>query len=87
MFIVTLENHPEGVYSIYDDRKEQIIPIFVEEEDAERYLWMLEEDDDYPAMQIYEIEDDTIINACVEKGHKFTIITSDDFLIPPKDLP
>jgi len=87
MFIVTLENHPEGVYSIFDDEEEQIIPLFVEQDDAERYLYMLECDPDYPSMQIYEVDPETIISACEDRGHKYSIITSDDFLIPPKDLP
>ena len=86
MYIVTLENHPEGVYSIFDDEEEQIIPLFVEQDDAERYLFMLEYDPDYPPMQVCEIDSETMINACEEKGHRYSIITSDDFLIPPKDL-
>jgi len=85
MFIVTLENHPEGVYSVFDDSEDRVIPIFTEEEDADRYLMMLEEDDDYPPMQIVEMEDYAIITACQDRGQKFSIITPDDFLIPPDD--
>jgi hypothetical protein len=51
-----------------------------------RYLMMLEEDQDYPPMQIVEVDDHVIIGACQERGHRFTIITPDDFLIPPDDL-
>ena len=47
---------------------------------------MLEDDEDYPPMQIVEVEDHVIITACQERGHKFSIITPDDFLIPPDDL-
>ena len=86
MFIVTLEDHPDGVYSIFDSEKDRVIPIFEEGDDAERYLMMLEEDEDYPPMQIVEMEDHAIIGACQERGHKFSIITPDDFLIPPDDL-
>jgi len=86
MYIVTLEDRPDGVYSVFDDEEERVIPIFEEEDDADRYLLMLQEDDDYPPMQIVEIEDSVIITACEERGHKFSIITADDFLIPPNDL-
>lgn len=86
MYIVTLEDHPEGVYSVFDEIEDRVIPIFEEEDDAERYLMMLEEDDDYPPMQIVEIEDHVIIGACQDRGHKFSIITTDDLLIPPDDL-
>ena len=85
MFIVTLENHPEGVYSVFDDAENRVIPIFQEEEDADRYLMMLEQDADYPPMQIVEMEDYAIIEACTTRGQKFSIITPDDFLIPPED--
>ena len=86
MYIVTLENHPDGVYSVFDEDQDRVIPIFQEEDDADRYLMMLEEDEDYPAMQIVEIDDHVIITACQERGQKFSIITPDDFLIPPDDL-
>jgi hypothetical protein len=86
MYIVTLEDHPDGVYSVFDEDLDRVIPIFQEEDDADRYLMMLEEDEDYPAMQIVEIDDHVIITACQERGHKFSIITPDDFLIPPDDL-
>jgi|TARA_B100001093_G_C26350135_1_gene809893 hypothetical protein len=85
MFIVTLEDQPDGVYSIFDDDEDRVIPIFQEEEDADRYLMMLQIDEDYPPMQILEIDDHAIITACQERGHKFSIITADDFLIPPDD--
>ena len=86
MFIVTLEDHPDGVYSVFDEDEDRVIPIFQEEDDADRYLMMLQEDPDYPAMMIVEVDDHVIITACQERGHKFSIITSDDFLIPPDDL-
>jgi hypothetical protein len=85
MFIVTLENHPDGVYSVFDEDADRVIPIFEEEDDADRYLMMLEVDSGYPPMQTLEIDDHAIITACQERGHKFSIITPDDFLIPPDD--
>ena len=47
---------------------------------------MLQDDPDYPPMQVLEIDDHVIIGACQERGQKFSIITADDFLIPPVDL-
>jgi len=85
MYIVTLEDHPDGVYSVFDEEDDKVIPIFQEEDDADRYLLMLQEDADYPPMQIVEIDDHVIIGACQERGQKFSIITPDDFLIPPND--
>ena len=85
MFVLTLENHPDGVYSVFDDAEDRVIPIFIENDDAERYLMMMELDEDYPPMQVVEMEDHVIIGACQDRGQKFSIITPDDFLIPPDD--
>ena len=85
MYVLTLEDHAEGVYSVYDDQKNRVIPIFQIEDDADRYLEMLE-DRDYPAMTVVEMEDHVIIGACQDRGQKFSIITPDDFIIPPDNL-
>ena len=85
MYVLTLEDHAEGVYSVYDEQKNRVIPIFQIEDDADRYLTMLE-DRDYPAMTVVEMEEHVIIGACQDRGQKFSIITPDDFLIPPNDL-
>ena len=85
MFVLTLENHPDGVYSVFDDAEDRVIPIFIENDDAERYLMMMEDDEDYPPMQVVEMKDHVIIGACQDRGQKFSIITPDDFLIPPDD--
>ena len=85
MFVLTIENHPEGVYSVFDEAENRVIPIFLANDDAERYLLMMEEDVAYPPMQVVEMEDHVIIGACQDRGQRFSIITPDDFLIPPDD--
>ena len=78
MYVLTLEDHAEGVYSVYDEQKNRVIPIFQIEDDADRYLTMLE-DRDYPAMTVVEMEEHVIIGACQDRGQRFSIITPDDF--------
>tara|TARA_B000000557_G_scaffold262570_1_gene263643 strand:- start:1397 stop:1660 length:264 start_codon:yes stop_codon:yes gene_type:complete len=85
MFIVTLENKPEGVFSVYDDSDNRVVPIFQDEDDAERYLSMLDDEPDYPGMEIMEIDGQEMINACQQRGQRFLIVTTDDLLIPPDD--
>jgi nucleoside phosphorylase len=34
-------------------------------------------------MEVVEMEDHVIIDACQQRGQPFTVITSDDLLIPP----
>ena len=84
MFVLTIENHPEGVYSVFDEAENRVIPIFLANDDAERYLMMMQ-DEEYPRMQVVEMEDHVIIGACQDRGQRFSIITPDDFLIPPDD--
>tara|TARA_B100000965_G_C19447142_1_gene693539 strand:- start:202 stop:474 length:273 start_codon:yes stop_codon:yes gene_type:complete len=84
MFILTIEGkEKEGAYSVEDDDGVQILYLFEEEDDAERYVMMME-DEDYPDMTIMEVEDDLIIKTCEYHGYNYTVITSDDIVIPPK---
>ena len=85
MYVLTLENHNDGVYSLFDQDKNRVIPIFQIEDDANRYLTMLEDVSEYPSMRVVEMEDHVIIGACQDRGQRFSIITPDDFLIPPDD--
>ena len=41
------------------------------------------EDMGYPKMKILEIEDELMIKTCEIHGHKYTIITLNDIVIPP----
>ena len=86
MYVLTLENHHDGVYSVFDADKDRVIPIFQIEDDANRYLTMLEDASEYPSMRAVEMEDHVIIGACQDRGQKFSIITPDDFIIPPDNL-
>ena len=86
MFVLTLEDHPDGVYSVYDEEEKRVIPIFQLEDDADRYLLQLQENVTYPKMEVVEMEDHVIIDACHQRGQKFSIITPDDFIIPPDNL-
>ena len=86
MFVLTLEDHPDGVYSVYDEEDKRVIPIFQLEDDADRYLLQLQENVTYPKMEVVEMEDHVIIDACQQRGQPFTVITPDVLLIPPDNL-
>mgnify|MGYP003129970536 CR=1 FL=1 len=85
MFIITLRDQPSGIYSVFNEKEDRIIPIF-EEDDALRYLFHLEEDDDTPDLEVVEVDNEAIVLACRSQGQKFSVITADDFIIPPADL-
>ena len=73
MFVLTIENHPEGVYSVFDEAENRVIPIFLANDDAERYLMMMQ-DEEYPRMQVVEMEDHVIIGACQDRGQRFSCL-------------
>ena len=52
-------------------------------DDAVRYVMALAEDEENPELQVLETEPDQIIHACRSQGQRFSIITPDDFIIPP----
>ncbi len=87
MFILTLKDKPEGVFSVIDDiNGDQIIPIFECEDDAERYQEQLEFQTQRYKLQVLEIPEEVIIKACRERDQKYAIITEDDFIVPPNEL-
>jgi len=86
-YILTLVDHPEGVFSIIDRMSgDKVVPIFECQDDAERYALQLIEDEEAPELQLVEIEKKLIIAACEQRDHRYAIISVDDFIIPPIDL-
>ena len=83
MYVITLKDNPQGIYSVFDDKEQRIVPIFVEEDDADRYVIQLENDEEIPELEVVETEPEQIIHACRSQGQRFSIITPDDFIIPP----
>ena len=39
--------------------------------------------EDYPEMNVMEVEDAVMIKTCEMHGYNYTVITSDDIVIPP----
>lgn len=86
MFILTINGREtEGAYSVMNDEGEHILYLFQEEDDATRYAMMLE-DDGYPEMHVIEIEDEVMIKTCELHNYQYTVITSDDIVIPPSNV-
>lgn len=83
MHILTINGREnEGAYSVPDDSGQEILYIFEEEDDAIRYAMMLEEQG-APEMHVIEIDDEIMIKTCEMHGYQYTLITPNDFVIPP----
>ena len=85
MFVITLKDHPSGIFSVFDEQDERIVPLFEDVDDAVRYVMQLGEDEGNPDLQVINVKPDEIIQACRIQGQKYSIITVDDFIVPPDD--
>jgi hypothetical protein len=86
MFLITLREHPDGVYSVIDDEGDHVVYFFEDEDDAERYLGLLEandEDGDLPPLTTHEVDTKAGIGMCELKGMKYIVVQPDDIIIPP----
>ena len=86
MFVITLKDHPQGIYSVFDKDEQRIVPLFELQDDAVRYVMQLAEDEENPDLQIMNVQPDQIIHACRMQGQKYSIISADDFIIPPDEV-
>jgi hypothetical protein len=89
MFLITLKDQPDGVYSLISEEGEHVIFFFEEEDDADRYLMQLEQHDDHqdlPEMIVVEVDIDIASKVCEDKGYHYTVVTPDDVIVPPDDL-
>jgi len=84
MFIITGKNgEAEGAFSVVDDDGEKVLYIFEEEDDAIRFSLQLE-DQGLVKMDVVEVDDELMIKTCELHEHRYTVITSDDIVIPPE---
>ena len=87
MYLLTLrDKKDEGAYAVDDGYGDKVLFLFEQEDDAERYVMMLElEKDGDKEMDIVEVDDDLAIKTCKMHNYKYAVITSDDIMIPPKN--
>ena len=88
MYILTLTGKPEQVFSLANLSDRQVVPMFEQEEDAERYVYLIDECTDpmAPELDVIEIEKDAILKACKSLGHDYVVYSEDDLIIPPLSL-
>jgi len=72
----------EGAYAVFNKRREKVLFLFEDEDDAERYAMMLH-DQDAEHIETVQIDPELAIKTCVTNNIGYTIISSDDFVIPP----
>ena len=88
MFILTLAGQPQQVFSVTGEDMEQIVPMFEAEEDAERYVYLVDElnDPETPELDVEEVDGDAIMKACDHQETNYVVYSKDDLIIPPRIL-
>lgn len=83
MFVLVDES-TGGVYAVRDDDTvERVVQMFVDKDDADRYYEMLVASNYKRKLTVTEVEEDAVKENCRNFGYQFTVITPDDFVIPP----
>ena len=74
MFILTIKDKEnDGAYAVEKKDGTRILQIFEEQDDAERYVMMLE-NNGCSNMSVYEIEEKQAIAACENFGYNLSLI-------------
>tara|TARA_B000000609_G_C24053805_1_gene282755 strand:- start:453 stop:725 length:273 start_codon:yes stop_codon:yes gene_type:complete len=85
MYILTiLGKEKEGAYSVVDEDGENVLYLFEEGDDAERYAMQLEEGG-YPEMHVLEIDEEMMLKTLELHDHKYAVISKNDIVIPPEN--
>ncbi len=87
MWLLTLKDRKDdGAYAVQDRYGDKVLFLFEQQDDATRYALMLEDDAVYQKpMEVVEVDTELAINTCKRYNYKYSIITPDDFVIPPKN--
>tara|TARA_B100001250_G_C19285143_1_gene565023 strand:+ start:31 stop:294 length:264 start_codon:yes stop_codon:yes gene_type:complete len=86
MYLLTLKDRKDdGAYAVEDKHGEKVLFLFEQEDDAVRYALMLQDDPKYEKpMVVIEVDDELAIKTCKVHNYKYSVITPNDIVIPPK---
>ena len=86
MFLLTLKTRKDdGAYAVEDKYGDKVLFLFEAEDDAERYAMQLEDNSSAKPMEVIEVDAELAIKTCKMYNYKYTVITPDDIVIPPKN--
>ena len=85
MYLLTLKDeNNDGAYAVANKYGEKVLFLFQKEDDAERYAWLLENQEENKNMKVIEVDDNLAIITCRRYNYKYAVITPEDIIIPPK---
>ena len=86
--LTTVDSEGTNIFSLRDGDKEPEVLLFQNRDDAERYVIMLEQDEDYIvgetlSMNITEVELGAAVDILNEKKRNYILVKEQDLFIPP----
>ena len=85
MFLLASKNSSErGDYAVENQNGENVLFLFEEEDDADRYALQLQADQDR-SLSVVEIEEGLAIRTCKMYNYRYAVIKPEDIVIPPID--
>ena len=84
MYLLTLKDRKDdGAYAVLNRYGEKVLFMFEEEDDAERYAMMLNDEEKDTTLNVIEIDDALAIRTCKMYNYKYAVITPNDIVVPP----
>jgi hypothetical protein len=85
MYLLASEN-ASGAYAVTDADGDNVLFLFEEEDDAERYLMLLRENKEkHKKLNVVEVDDELALKACQAYNYKYAVIGPEDIVIPPEE--
>jgi hypothetical protein len=85
MFLLASENST-GAYAVVNADGDHVLFLFEEEDDAERYLILLHENNPkHKKLSVVEVDDELALKACDAYNYKYAVIGPEDIVIPPDE--
>jgi hypothetical protein len=72
-----------GVYASRDQNRKKVVQIFVEEDDATRYLGMLDAEGFQEDLEVTEVDITVVVANCKKYGYNYCIVEPNQLVIPP----
>jgi len=85
MYVLT-EKESGGVYAAQSKSGVQAVQVFEKEDDAVRYHEQLKAESYFKELEILEVDPKVVALNCETYGYAFSIISSDELIIPPSIL-
>jgi len=83
MYLLTLKDkRDDGAYAVLNRYGDKVLFMFEEEDDAERYAMMIN-DEEESRLSVIEIDDKLAIMTCKRYNYKYAVITPNDIVVPP----